>query len=68
MESGKTVMRWFDRITKIIDPLKWAKQHGMHVGKGVTLSSKNGTTFGSEPYLIFLGDYVRLSGGVFYNT
>lgn len=61
-------MKIVDRFMKIIDPLKWAKKHGMHVGEGVTLSSKNGTTFGSEPYLIFLDDYVRLSGGVSFIT
>ena len=69
MEGEKDSMKIFDCLLRLIDPLRWAKKHGMHVGKGVTLVSKNNTTFGSEPYLIWLDDYVRLSGGgVFYNS
>ncbi len=63
MEGEKDSMKIFDCLLRLIDPLRWAKKHGMHVGKGVTLVSKNNTTFGSEPYLIWLDDYVRLSGG-----
>lgn len=61
-------MKLFDSILRMHSPLKWGIRHGMHVGKGVSLSSRNGTTFGSEPYLIWLDDYVRLSGGVTFLT
>lgn len=59
-------MKQFDRFKKIIDTLKGVK-HSMHVGEGATLSPKNGATFASGSYLIFLDDYVHLSEG-FYNT
>lgn len=68
MESEESRMRLFDWLLRMFNPLRWGIKHGMHVGKGVTLSSKNGTTFGSEPYLIWLDDYVRLSGGVSFIT
>lgn len=50
------------KIERFLDPLSDAKRKGMIVGKGVTLASKRGTSFGSEPYLIELKDYARLSG------
>ncbi len=56
-------MNIFERFYKIIDPLSYARRKGMKVGKGVTLAGKFGTSFGSEPFLIQLDDYVRLSGG-----
>lgn len=61
-------MKLFDSFLRIFSPLKWGIKHGLHIGRGVTLSSRNGTSFGSEPYLIWLGDYVRLSGRVTFLT
>ena len=61
-------MRLMERIVAVLDPLKVAKKNGMRVGKGVTLMSRRGSSFGSEPYLITIEDEVRLSGGAFYNT
>ena len=49
-------------IYRMINPLGYAKKKGMKVGKGVTLAGRFGTSFGSEPFLIQLDDYVRLSG------
>ena len=57
-----------DTIFRLIDPLTYAKKHGMKVGKGVTLAGRFGTSFGSEPYLITLEDNVRLSGGCNFIT
>ena len=57
------MMHIFKRIMKTIDPLRDAERNGMHVGKNVTLASRMGSSFGSEPYLIFLDDEVRMSGG-----
>lgn len=62
------MMNFFKRMMKTIDPLKDAKRKGMHVGKNVTLASRMGSSFGSEPYLIFLDDEVRMSGGVHFVT
>lgn len=61
-------MKIFDSVWRLINPLKHAKKHGMTVGKNVILSSKFGTSFGSEPYLITLDNYVKMSGGVTFLT
>lgn len=56
-------MKLIDRIYHIINPLKAAERDGLHLGKNVTLLSKMGSSFGSEPYLITIEDEVRMSGG-----
>ena len=61
-------MKLFDHLYKAVNPLKYAIKKGMHVGKGVTLASKSGTSFGSEPYLITLEDEVRISGAATFIT
>ena len=62
------VFRLINTIRRILNPLEYAKKCGMNVGKNVTLTSKFGSSFGSEPYLITLEDEVRLSGGVTFVT
>lgn len=49
-------------------PLNAAIKEGMKVGKGVSLVSPLHTNFGSEPYLISLGNYVRISSNVLFTT
>lgn len=44
---------------KILGNYKLALKNGLVVGKGVSIMG--GVNFGSEPYLITLGDFVRLS-------
>lgn len=61
-------MNIFERLYKMINPLSYAIKKGMHVGKGVTLVSRSGTSFGSEPYLITLEDEVRISGAASFIT
>ena len=58
----------FDKIRKTINPFGYAIKKGMKVGKGVSLAGRYGVSFGSEPYLITLGDYVRISGDVKFFT
>ncbi len=45
---------------------KSAVKNGLKVGKGITVMA--GTKFGSEPYLITLGDRVRISSDVRFVT
>lgn len=45
---------------------RMAVDNGMHVGKGISVMSN--VNFGSEPYLITLEDYVRISFGVSFVT
>ena len=61
-------MRLLNRIYRIINPLKAAKREGMQVGSNVTLCSRMGSSFGSEPYLITIEDEVRMSGGIHFVT
>lgn len=49
-------------------PYQMAVRNGMKVGKGVSLASKHSVIFGTEPYLIELGNYVRLSGNICFVT
>ena len=58
----------YDSVLRIMNPLRYARKHGMRVGKGVTLAGRFGSSFGSEPYLIQLDDYVRMSGGCSFFT
>lgn len=61
---------FFDRFRILIrllkGPLRCAKKEGLICGKNVTVMG--GCNFGSEPYLITLGDNVRLSNDVTFIT
>ena len=56
------------RIYEKFFPLKAGIKKGMEVGKGVSLVSPTSTYLGLEPYLVTLGNYVRISGGVCFCT
>ena len=58
----------FKKLYKKFFPLKAAIKDGMQVGTGVSIVSPLHTNFGSEPYLIKLGNYVRISGNVIFST
>lgn len=58
------VTRFLNRLF----PFEMAKRNGMKVGIGVSLASKRSIVFGTEPYLIEIKDYVRLSGNVCFLT
>lgn len=60
----KAMIKMLKRRSK--GPLTIAKEDGMIVGKGVTVMG--GADFGSEPYLITLGDNVRISFDVRFVT
>lgn len=55
-------------ILAILNPMSFAKRYGVNFGKGCRFIGCNSKTFGSEPYLINLGDYVSLSEGVRFIT
>lgn len=57
-----------NRIIRKFFPLRDAVRNGMKIGTGVSLVSPYNTNFGSEPYLITLGNHVRISGGVSFFT
>ena len=60
-------MSRFKSLLKLLQgPFKCAVKDGLKIGKGVTVMS--GCNFGSEPYLITLGDFVRISNDVLFIT
>lgn len=60
----KTLIKLLYR--KMIGEYKWGVKNGMEAGKGV--SFMGGVNLGSEPYLITLGNNVRVSGDVRFIT
>lgn len=61
-------MKIISKLHKKLDPMGWAIKNGMRVGKGCVLIAKQRVSFGSEPYLITLGDEVKISAGVSFIT
>lgn len=63
-------MSIINRIIKLIKGnYKIALENGLNVGKGVSIvGAGRGISFGSEPYLITLGDYCRISNDVMFVT
>ena len=64
MSKLKSILRHLRTI--FFGPLHAAKKEGLKCGKNVTIMK--GTDFGSEPYLITLGNDVRISDHVFFFT
>jgi hypothetical protein len=50
------------------DPIAWARSKGVIVGERCRLLGIDRGTFGSEPYLVRLGDHVTVTGGVRFIT
>ena len=56
------IKNFFDRLAKSKDPVRYWRKKGMKIGEGCEIYSS--ADFGSEPYLIAIGDRVRINGGV----
>lgn len=50
------------------DPVGFARKQGVRIGKDCRLLEMNYWTFGSEPYLVTIGDHVTIAGGVTFIT
>lgn len=59
--------RIINRICYIINPIKFCKKAGVSIGENCVILSKK-YMFGSEPYLIKIGDHVRINDGVKFIT
>lgn len=57
-----------DRWRRRHDPIKFARSIGVTIGDGCRLVSLSPVTFGSEPYLVKLGNHVTVTGGVRFVT
>lgn len=53
-----------DFAWRVIDPVAWARRQGVTVGQSCRLLNARRGMFGSEPYLIRIGDHVTLTSGV----
>src|SRR6476620_11192623 len=56
------------RLTRRRDPVKWARSVGVSVGTDCRFIGTSAATFGSEPYLITIGNHVTLTAGVRFLT
>ena len=59
---GKLINKW--KLSK--NPAKYWREKGMKVGENCEIYSS--ANFGSEPYLITIGDHVRINSGVKFVT
>lgn len=50
------------------DPIGYARSMGVRMGKDCRLLALTSGTFGSEPYLVQLGDHVTVTAGVHFVT
>lgn len=57
-----------DHCRAKISPVAYARKIGVSVGKGVRIFSLHPGAFGSEPYLISIGDNVIITAGVRFIT
>lgn len=56
----------YNKIYKKLNIYKWLKKQGVKFGKNCEIYTD--VNFGSEPYLIELGDHVRVTSGVKFIT
>ena len=56
----------FDKIKKHKNPIKYWREKGVKIGDRCEIYTS--ASFGSEPYLIKIGDHVRINSGVSFVT
>lgn len=66
--SGRVLPRLRDAVDARRDPVAFARRLGVSVGNDCRLLSISRGTFGSEPYLVTLGDHVTVTAGVRFIT
>lgn len=62
------IQRVRDRLAVRQDPIGFIRSLGVQVGERCSFMEVNRTMFGSEPYLVRLGNHVRLAGEVRFVT
>jgi acetyltransferase-like isoleucine patch superfamily enzyme len=50
------------------DPVRYFRSQGVEIGEGVEIFGANLFTFGSEPYLVYIGNQVTISHNVDFIT
>lgn len=62
-------IRWAIREWRVRrDPIGFARKLGVRIGEGCELLGTNLGTWGTEPFLITLGDHVQVTAGVQFIT
>ncbi len=56
------------RLARRKDPIAWARTQGVRVGKDCRFLGISDITFGSEPFLVQIGDHVTITDGVKFVT
>ena len=59
---------FFDVYVKRYSHVDIARKMGVKVGTGCSILSNPYTCFSTEPYLVEIGDYVRITAGVRFHT
>jgi len=71
-DARRLLIRAWDKLTTAwrikSDPVGYARSIGVKVGNGCRLLGLDRGTFGTEPYLVRLGDHVSLTNGVRFVT
>ena len=57
-----------DRFLIASDPVSYARRIGVRVGRDCRLIGIDRATFGSEPYLVSIGDHGTITDGVRFIT
>ncbi|MBO3078328.1 acyltransferase [Mammaliicoccus vitulinus] len=60
--------KWLKKFTKKELTIKAAKKIGVKIGKNCRFLNVTSSTFGSEPYLITIGNHVTITRGVSFIT
>ncbi len=64
-QAARTVTHRFRIHT---DPVRWSRGLGVRIGQDCRLLAVTPATFGSEPYLVNIGDHVTVTEGVRFIT
>jgi len=64
----RLIRRLRDRLAIVRDPVTFARRVGVGVGRECRLIAIDRNTFGSEPYLVAMGDHVTVAAGVRFIT
>ena len=59
----RLVLAMYNRLLIVVDPVRYARSIGVRVGKNVRFYGATPGMFGSEPWLITLGDNVHIVSG-----
>ena len=63
--AARVTYRWWMAKT---NPVRFARELGVQIGNDCRLIGVSASTFGSEPYLVKIGDHVTVTGGVRFVT